>query len=111
MIYYLSFSLVFFGAKNPMGDNLSLGKLSFGRRELSDIANIKVSEEDIPLKKGESHTFKLSSGTIEGWKKNKERLNIPDPKVVALFFSFLSFGDGTGYIGSTGVYVPPAPKP
>ncbi|GEM_PF-6080099 len=107
-IYYLSFSIGFVGAKNHMGDNLAFS-VRFGRAKLSDIANEKANSEDPSIDPGKSHTFRISREWIEEWKKLKARRGVTDPHLVELFFSFLSFGDLTGYRGSAGTYISASP--
>jgi hypothetical protein len=72
---------------------------------LIDIANNKATAEDIAIKSGESYTFKIPKWRVEEWEKMKERHGIPDPKGIRLNFSFLSFGDGTGYQDVSGTHI------
>jgi hypothetical protein len=83
--------------------------LHYGRSELGDIET-KAEPEDIPIKPGETYVFKISEGQVLGWDSFRRRENMPQPKKVILHFGILSFGDGTGFLGNSGIPFPNEPK-
>lgn len=102
-IYFLNFHLVFPDTKDSTGAKTSM-TLRYGRHELAEFSN-SIRAEDTPLKSKESCIIKLPVRSIEGWRKAKVRLNFAEPKIIKLLFQILRFEDGSGYIGTGGIYV------
>jgi hypothetical protein len=79
--------------------------LAYGRPELGDIRT-KAEITDIPIASGESVSLKIHPGQLDAWDYARKHENRPFPKRLEVKFQFLSFGDGTGYMGSDGVVLP-----
>lgn len=106
-IYVLHFSLTADGVTAPDGNNIGWS-LHYGRLELGDIVT-KATEYDTSIKPGETYVFTLAD-SLKDWLRFRRRENKQDPKKLILRFTTLSFGDGTGFAGTTGVAWPPAPQ-
>jgi hypothetical protein len=95
-IYYLDFVLLIPGVKNlvtsePVGFWLEYGRvqlISFGEPLLPD---------DVPIRAGENHTFRIPAASANGWEEVKKRDGHPTPRFLELQFQRLNFGDGTGF--------------
>ncbi|HKR21208.1 MAG TPA: hypothetical protein VJS17_01390, partial [Pyrinomonadaceae bacterium] len=81
--------------------------LSYGRAELGDIRT-KAEPTDIPIPPNESVSLKIHTGQIDAWDYYRKKENRPFPKRLEVKFQFLSFGDGTGYIGTGATALPNA---
>jgi hypothetical protein len=103
-IYTLHFSLTADGVTAPDGNNIGW-VLHYGRLELGDIVT-KATEYDTPIKPGETYNFTLAE-SLQDWLRYRQRENKEDPKKLILKFQILSFGDGTGFAGTTGMAWPP----
>ncbi len=103
-IYYLDFFVVIpeviseGGA--PVGMPLRYGRMAFMKQAT------KPLPDDVPIKPGETYTFKISETNQKGWYAHKAVGYMKDPKRIQLVFVHLSFGDGTGFRGTTGVPYP-----
>ena len=81
--------------------------LYYGRDELGDIRT-KAEPTDIPIKPGESVSLKIHPSMLNAWDYKRKKENRPLPKHLEVKIQFLSFGDGTGYVGSGGTALPRA---
>jgi hypothetical protein len=79
--------------------------LHYGRSQLGNVET-KAAPDDIPIKPGETHVFRLPDVKVISWERFKQREGRPDPKKLILKFQILSFGDGTGFVGNNGMAVP-----
>lgn len=79
--------------------------LYYGRDELGDIRT-KAEPTDVPIKPGESVSLAIHPGILNAWDYYRKKENRPLPKRLEIKFQFLSFGDGTGYIGTTAAPLP-----
>jgi len=104
-IYVLHFVLTADGITAPDGNKMGWS-LHYGRTELGDVVT-KATEYDKPIKPGETYVFSLADD-VENWERFKRTENKPDAKKLILHFQVLSFGDGTGFAGTTGMAWPPA---
>lgn len=77
----------------------------YGRGELIDLS-VKALPSDTPLLPGESSTFMVEERFVKGWEGYSAERNIPPPKKVEFVLLSMSFGDGTGLVGSDGVFLP-----
>jgi hypothetical protein len=84
----------------PAGAHLYYGQHSiFG--EWKGIAQ----PEDVSIKPNE--TIVLTLGTqADGWDKRSKIENLPQPNKLEIVFQELNFGDGTGFVGSSGARWP-----
>lgn len=82
-----------------------LAPLYYGRSELGTISTL-ATPEDVPIKPGESVTLKIHSGQLGAWDIKRKEEDRPLPKKIQIELQGLSFGDGTGYVGSGGQAVP-----
>lgn len=80
--------------------------IMYGRFELADLNN-RPTDQDIPIKPGETKILAVDELDVRGWddarSRGLHRLRIHG---VRLFIQNLSFGDGTGFFGGSG-----APRP
>jgi len=79
--------------------------LSYGRPELGDIRT-KADPTDVPIQPGESVSLKFHPSQLNAWDYKRKHENRPLPKHLKIEFQFLSFGDGTGYIGTGATALP-----
>jgi hypothetical protein len=73
--------------------------MSFGALRLGDVRNLATAD-DISLKPGEAHIFKVPDGFVQGFESMKKNGKVPPgaTKNIEIRFAAISFGDGTGYI-------------
>ncbi len=111
-IYFLSLSITLPEIIAPFQIGPDVNKMGFvihyGRGELIDIET-KPWPDDIPLKPGEIYVFSFPARAQVDWDRFRKRENKPDAKKLILTFQALSFGDGTGFVGSDGMAVPHGP--
>ena len=62
--------------------------------------------DDIPIKPGETYTFKIPEMDQIAWYERQAAGPVRNPRKLRLIFSGLSFGDGTGFHGTTGLPSP-----
>ncbi len=77
----------------------------YGRPGLGDIIS-KAEPDDIPIKPGQSHVFKIHPGQIRPWERAVLEGRRPDATKLSAYLQTLSFGDGTGYLTNE-PYPPP----
>jgi hypothetical protein len=82
--------------------------VSYGSIKLGPV-DYQARPEDVPLQPGETYVFMISESSLEGWEHFRERENRPDAKRLVLVFQLLSFGDGTGIAGESGLSFPRPP--
>ncbi|HEX9927055.1 MAG TPA: hypothetical protein VGB02_00800 [Pyrinomonadaceae bacterium] len=93
-IYYIDFFLEVADVEKTSGLNFA-EHFWFGDREFK--WDKIASGEDAFIKKGETVTLKVSEDRIKGFTRMLERYSFTKPRKFILWFSYLSFGDGTGY--------------
>jgi hypothetical protein len=103
-IYSLDFFIVMPEALGPDGNPLGFG-FNYGRAALGDISE-RPTPEDIPIKPGETHTFRIEEKFAKGWEKHQADNKVPEPTRFQLKFSLVTFGDGTGLLGTSGAPLP-----
>jgi hypothetical protein len=94
-------------------NNLILGfPLRYGRSALVSYS-AALEPDDVPIKPGESHTFKIFERHREGWEMFADRRGLPRsaPKKIRLIFGELNFGDGTGFHTTGGLPVSARSQP
>lgn len=99
-IYFLSLILVLPEIVGTTGYNVGFA-LHYGRPELGDIIT-KAGPDDIPIKPGETYTFKIAQSLVRGWESESREQKWQPPKKVILHINMLSFGGGTGFFGNDG---------
>ena len=104
-IYALDFH-VWTEVKTASGSRVMF-PLYYGRNELGDIRT-KAEPTDVPIKSGESVSLTIHPGILNAWDYRRKHENRPLPKRLEVKFQFLSFGDGTGYVGSGATALPRA---
>ncbi len=102
-IYSLAF-MIYLDVNAAAGFRI-LTPVSFGRVELSD-HRVRAEADDLPIKAGESWTLRIDPGQGEVWARARRDEDRPLPKNARLQFKNLSFGDGTGLMGTAGTPVP-----
>ena len=81
--------------------------LYYGRDDLGDITT-KAEPTDVPIKPGESVSLSIHPSILNAWDYYRKKENRPLPKRLEVKIQFLSFGDGTGYVGSGATALPNA---
>jgi len=96
-IYYLEILMVT-DVKAADGHRIVF-PLQYGRVGLGDIIS-KPRPDDVPIKPGETHIFKIHPGQVPAWEQAQRSENRSQPRKMRLELQSLSFGDGTGYFGN-----------
>ena len=104
-IYALDFH-VWTEVKTAFGSRVMF-PLYYGRNELGDVRT-KAEPTDVPIKPGESVSLAIHPAILNAWDYKRKKENRPLPKHLEVKFQFLSFGDGTGYVGSDAAPLPRA---
>ena len=78
-----------------------VSRLYFGRSELRTFGNL-ANGSDPSLMPGESILFELDQERIDGFRNVMRSNGAIVPSRYELFFQFLSFGDDSGFSGTTG---------
>lgn len=102
-IYYLSMYVLFpeiliNGAAK--GIPLRYGRMDFVKGETRPLP------DDIPIKPGETYTFKIPDQDLQAWANRKAAGVARNPRKLQFIFAGLSFGDGTGFGGTGGLPYP-----
>ena len=109
-IYFLRIGLTFEDVRKNSGDQIGYS-LVYGRGELIDIES-RPLPTDFPIPPGGTYVFKLHESYVKGWNWYKTKVEKkPHPKKVAIIFSAVNFGDGTGFVGTDGTSVPEKKPP
>lgn len=104
-IYFLRLGIFFVDVKRDSGAEIGYG-LTYGRSQLMDINN-RATPEDVPILPGATHTFRVGRKSVEGWNWYRTKVEVkPHPKKIGLQFEALNFGDGTGFVTTSGLPVP-----
>ena len=82
------------------GIPLRYGKMDFIRHDTRPLP------DDVPIKPGETCTFKIPDQDLQAWSNRKAAGLARNPRKLRLIFASLSFGDGTGFGGTTGLPYP-----
>ncbi len=103
-IYYLYINLSLPDVVDDDGINYGF-ILRYGRVELVDLTE-RLLPDDVPILPKESAVLKVAPIWVEGWKASRREGRRSNPKKFVLRFQLLNFGDGTGFMGPTGVPLP-----
>jgi hypothetical protein len=103
-IYYIHISVFLPDVFAPTGINFGY-PLQYGRTELVALSE-PVRPDDVPLKPGGVVVLKVPAERAELWRQGRAKGDRPNPKKIELIFNNLNFGDGTGFVGSTGKPLP-----
>lgn len=103
-IYFLQIVLDLPDVFAPNGLNLAY-KLEYGRGELISLSE-PVRPEDVPIQPGGVVVLKVPANRAEGWKRARVKGGLTNPKKIEFFFQHINFGDGTGFVGTTGKPLP-----
>ena len=103
-IYYLVLLLDLPEIVSPNGATIGYS-LAYGNLKLHDFES-RPGPDTVPIRPGDSYVFKLPENRWRGWEQAKVKYGWPEPMKVRLLFNHLSYGDGTGFIGTKGVRVP-----
>jgi hypothetical protein len=103
-IYHLYISVHLPDVFAPTGYPFAYG-LQYGRTALIALDEA-VRPDDVPLLPGGVVVLKVPAEQAMLWRRGRERGDRPNPKKIELIFRDLNFGDGTGFVGSTGVPLP-----
>ena len=103
-IYYLYISVRLPDVFAPTGHPFGYG-LQYGRTALVALDE-PVRPDDVPLLPGGVVVLKVPAERAELWRRGRAEGDRANPKKIELIFNDLNFGDGTGFIGSTGKPLP-----
>jgi hypothetical protein len=103
-IYFLSIYLLF--PEFVVNGGTKGIPLRYGRMDFLKSAT-RPLPEDVPIKPGETYTFKIPDQDLQAWANRKAAGVARNPRKLRFIFSHLSFGDGIGFGGTTG---PPYPN-
>lgn len=96
-IFYIRLGVFF---PEVLGDNgnSSVITLRYGNPKLINIKN-RPHPEDIPIRPGGSHVFKVPAEQADGFKKFVRTRNLPVDKIlsISLRIDTINFGDNTGF--------------
>ncbi len=81
--------------------NIYGSTMMYGRGAFITNPGEKPKPEDVPIKPGETHVFKLSKPSAGGLESFAKEIQLP-LKTVMVWFNFLCFGDGTCLQGPEG---------
>lgn len=104
-IYFLYF-IVWTDVKAAAGFRIDF-PLYYGRHELGEIRT-KAESTDVPIKPNETVSLKIHPSMLNAWDYKRKSENRALPKRLEVKIQFLSFGDGTGYVGSGATALPNA---
>jgi hypothetical protein len=79
--------------------------LRYGRMDFVKL-DTRPLPDDIAIKPGETYTFKILDQDLRAWSVRKAAGLAPNPRKLQFIFASLSFGDGTGFSGTTGLPYP-----
>jgi hypothetical protein len=102
-IYFLSLYLNLPGINGLLGSKVGFW-LRYGRVELMSFS-APLKPDDLPIQPGGKYTFKIPESSAKGWDYLREKERRPEPKVMKLIFQVLNFGDGTGFLDTSGAPV------
>lgn len=103
-IYYLSMYVLLPEFVGPSGGVRGM-PLRYGRMDFVKLET-RPLPEDVQIKPGETYTFKILDQDIRAWSNRRAIGVAPNPRKLQFIFSHLSFGDGTGFVGTGGVPYP-----
>ena len=99
-IYFLDFHIILPEVQGLLGNPVGF-RLMYGRIQLIKFTT-PLEFNDVPIKPGEVHIFKIPKSSAGGWDYLREKKHKREPKRVRLIFQGLNFGDGTGYVDAGG---------
>jgi len=103
-IYYLHISVYMPDVFAPNGHNYGYG-FTYGRGALVALDE-PVQPDDVPIQPGGVVILTVPAAEAEGWKSGRAKGTLTNPKRLEFIFDYLNFGDGTGFVGSTGKPLP-----
>lgn len=99
-IYFISISIQFPDIPPPDNseDSRTGFSLEYGRLELGGLWRL-ARPDDVPIKPGETYVFTIPEGYATGFEQMKKSWYMPSGATnrLILWFSTISFGDGTGF--------------
>ncbi|MDX6613039.1 MAG: hypothetical protein QOD75_2225 [Blastocatellia bacterium] len=107
-IYFLSLGIFLPEIKAEDGKDISF-PLYYGREELANLP-ARARPGDVPIKPHETWIFKLLENNVLGYEAFSRKRKWVSPKKVVVHFRRLNFGDGTGFEGWGGTFLPQSPK-
>jgi hypothetical protein len=103
-IYYLHISVYLPDVVSPRGHNYGFN-LEYGRTALAAL-DVPIRPDDVPIRPDEVVILKVPANNAQAWKLTRANGKAANPKKLEFIFDYLNFGDGTGYVGSTGKSLP-----
>jgi hypothetical protein len=104
-IYVVDFFILMPEIKGPDGNPVGFG-FYYGPHDRRITVGMRPEPDDVPLKPGETYTFKVSEREVAVWEVSEKNPHPEKPKRFRVMFSMLSFGDGTGFQGTDGTRIP-----
>jgi hypothetical protein len=102
-IYCLNIFIEMPDTLSPAGMPMGFG-FKYGRAALGDI-NERPTPDDVPINPGETYTFRIEEKMLKGWEGFQAEYSA-NPKKFHLKLSLITFGDGTGFMGTWGGALP-----
>ena len=103
-IYYLHISVFLPDVFAPSGLNFGY-TLEYGRVKLISFSE-PVQPDDVPIQPGGVVVLKVPADEVEASRLRRAKGEKTNPKKIEFIFNYLSFGDGTGFVGGK-----PIPEP
>lgn len=75
--------------------------LVYGRRELQGIPEESPKENDVPIRPGESHIFKIDKNRVKSIRNRTLSRGDQMPQTYQIIFFSLNYGDETGFSGAS----------
>ena len=103
-IYFFSLDIVMPDVRTDAGVMVTF-PIQYGRGAFYD-HNAKPTREDVPLQPKETMTFSFEENYKIGFEAWRDKNKKNDPLKLEVWFSHLSFGDGTGFTSLSAVPFP-----
>ncbi|HYO07024.1 MAG TPA: hypothetical protein VER14_08570 [Phototrophicaceae bacterium] len=108
-IYKLNLFLTPLDVLSPSGNKYGFSQI-YGTYRNGEGLDVPAQPDDMRLEPGESYVFQVKKELAEMFKKSREKRNEPYPKKFEIEFHFLIFGDGTGFLDTSGSPFPDKPR-
>jgi len=108
-IYKLNLFLTVLDVLSPSGNKYGFSQV-YGTYRNGEGLDVPAQPYDMRLEPGESYVFQVKKKEAEMFKRGMEKLKNSYPKKFEVKFHFLIFGDGTGFLDTSGSPFPDKPR-